>query len=79
MSIECNLLPTRYSKYLNKSFFYRTHTEWNALPFEIREITCPFSFKKKLVEHIWKFVLDDIDIDPESGDDLSEDDLSDNG
>ena len=71
MSIECNLRPTRYSNlYLNKSFFYRTHTEWNALPLQIREISCPFSFKKKLMEHIWKFILEDCNASESEEDDL---------
>ena len=76
LSIISNLQPTRFSKvYLKKSFFYRSHTEWNALPIQIRQIACPSSFKKELVKHLWKFVLDseqNIDSD-------DEDDLIDNG
>ena len=69
LSIVSKLQPARFSKvYLNKSFFYRTHTEWNALPLQIRQILSPSLFKKEVIKHLWKFVLDelenvDVDID----------------
>ena len=46
--------------YLNKSFFFRTYTIWNSLPFEIREIASSSVFKKEVVKHIWKLLLMDI-------------------
>ena len=53
--------------YLNKTFFYRTHTEWNALPLNIRQLSCPNAFKSELTKYLWKFVV--TDIENESDDD----------
>ena len=39
---------------ITKSFFYRAHSAWNKLPFEIRKIESPGLFKKKLIDHLWK-------------------------
>ena len=39
---------------ISKSFFYRAHSAWNKLPFDIRKIVSPSLFKKKLIEHLWK-------------------------
>ena len=55
---------------LKKSFFYRTHTEWNALPLLIRKIEKPSSFKAEVIKHLWKYMLhdhDDVDEDFLSG------------
>ena len=43
---------------LSKSFFYRTHLLWNSLPLEIREISCPSSFKSNLTKHFWSILSD---------------------
>ena len=39
---------------LEHCYFYRTHTAWNNLPLELREIVPPSIFKLKLKKHIWK-------------------------
>ena len=38
-------------------FFYRTHLEWNKLPFEIRKGENLDNFKELLKKHIWKIIL----------------------
>ena len=43
---------------LSKSFFYRTHLLWNSLPLEIRQISCPSSFKSHLTKHFWSALSD---------------------
>ena len=43
---------------LSKSFFYRTHLLWNSLPLEIRQISCPSSFKSHLTKHFWSILSD---------------------
>ena len=54
LSFVSNLLPRGNStSLLNKSFFFRVHTLWNALSFEIREIESPSIFKSRLVDHMW--------------------------
>ncbi|MCP4460194.1 MAG: hypothetical protein GY816_19545, partial [Cytophagales bacterium] len=60
LSLECSLLPrsTSSSYKLEKSFFYRTHTAWNSLPLEIREITSTKLFKSSLETHEWKVLLE---------------------
>ena len=45
------------SSLLKKSFFYRTHLLWNNLPLEIREHSCPDTFKAKLKDHFWSELL----------------------
>ena len=42
---------------LNKSFFYRTHSLWNTIPFEIRGHSCPVTFKSALKDHFWQELL----------------------
>ena len=57
LSLVCTLLPkASSSKPLEKSFFYRTHSSWNSLPLEIREIDSISLFKSKLEDHLWKSI-----------------------
>ena len=42
---------------LNKSFFFRSHSIWNSLPFDIRNTPNPV----KITEYYWKLTLTDID------------------
>ncbi len=59
LSLVCSLLPnTSSSKPLEKSFFYRTHSSWNALPLELRQIGGISEFRNKLENHLWKSVTD---------------------
>ena len=44
-------------KCLNKSFFYRTHTEWNSLPLHIRKIENSTVFKNEVISYFWKLIL----------------------
>ncbi|MCP4457899.1 MAG: hypothetical protein GY816_07735 [Cytophagales bacterium] len=46
--------------HLNKSFFFRTHTIWNDLPLEIRQISGTSAFKNELRKHLWKLVIKEI-------------------
>ena len=55
-SLQANSLNTNC---LKKSFFYRTHTEWNAIPFEIRKIENSSTFKAEVTKHFWKLILHD--------------------
>ena len=58
-SLVCTLLPkASSSKTLEKSFFYRTHSFWNALPIELREIGSISLFKSKLENHLWATILE---------------------
>ena len=66
-SYVCSLQPKGNSNnLLDKSFFYRTHSMWNHLPLDIREINCVSSFREKLTEHLWKQVLNDCSTDPDA-------------
>ena len=42
---------------ISKSFFYRAHSAWNRLPFDIRKIVSPASFKSTLTKYLWKEAL----------------------
>ena len=46
-------LTTTSISNLNKSFFFRSHTLWNFLPFDLRNSMRPSQFKIKLVKHYW--------------------------
>ena len=60
LSIVCNVQPNNTSTAsLNKSFFYRTHTAWNALPLEIREIESSDAYVNKVTNYLWKTLLTD--------------------
>ena len=68
LSLVCNLVPSTRScsKFLNKSFFYRTHSFWNTLPLEIRQLGSLSLYKSRLENHLWESVMksdnDGIDI-----------------
>ena len=54
-SLVCTISTRRYSfKTLEKSFFYRTHSLWNSIPLELREIGSPYSFKTRLESYLWE-------------------------
>ena len=48
-----NLTIGKSTTHLNKSFFYRTHSLWNALPYELRGIESTSLFKATLIKHMW--------------------------
>jgi hypothetical protein len=45
---------------LEKSFFFRSHTLWNSLPFTIRSCSSYNVFKDKLIVHFWEQALSEI-------------------
>ena len=71
LSLVNTICLRKYSHNLNKSFFYRTHTLWNSLPLNIREIKEPAMFKTKVTKRFWSSVLSDNDTEfdlPEDAD-----------
>ena len=52
-------LTTTSISNLNKSFFFRSYTLWNFLPFDLRNLMRPSQFKIKLVKHYWKMAATD--------------------
>ena len=40
------------------SFFFRTHSEWNDLPTELKAVTEADSFKVMLKKHFWDLMID---------------------
>ena len=69
-NLQANSLNTNC---LKKSFFYRTHTEWNALTLNIRKIENLSSFKAEVIKYFWKLIRDEIeesDSDSDKEDDL---------
>ena len=58
LSFVSNIASTTGSiKNLNKSFFFRTHTLWNSLPFDLRNSMRLSQFKIKLAKHFWSIAL----------------------
>ena len=43
----------RSISYLNKSFFFRSHTSYKFLPFDWRNSVIPSKFKNKLAKYYW--------------------------
>ncbi len=70
-SYVSNLSIGKSTTLLNKSFFYRTHSLWNALPYELREIEGTSLFKTTLIKHMW----DTLGNDPNKSGDLCIDDF----
>ena len=56
--------PINYNN-LKKSFFFRSHTVWNSLPFEIRSIQDPSKFKSELYKYFWNKVKTEIKVSAE--------------
>ena len=40
----------------SNSFFYRTHLQWNSLPFELKNIKEHSKFESKLKVHMWNLI-----------------------
>ena len=60
LSFVSNIASTTASiKNLNKSLFFRTHTLWNSLPFDIKNSMRLSQFKIKLAKHFWSIALSD--------------------
>ena len=45
---------------LEKSFFFRSHTLWNSLPFNVRSCSKPTEFKDNLISYFWEQAMSDI-------------------
>ena len=48
---------------LLKVFFFRTHTKWNHIPLNIREIDSLTEFKSKLTKYMWENIMSEISTD----------------
>ena len=58
LSFVSNIASTSISN-LNKFFFFRSHTLWNFLPFDLRNLMIPSQFKIKLFKHYWNMASTD--------------------
>ena len=58
---KSNHIATRTSSPFAKTFFYRTHCEWNKLPLSLREISCDLTFKARLKSYFWENLLSELD------------------
>ena len=61
LSFVSSITPKSSSNAFSKSFFYRTRNLWNQLPFEIRSITEPNTFKTKVEKYLWAGLTPDLD------------------
>ena len=60
LSFVSNIASTTTSiANLNKSLFFRSHTLWNSLPFDILHLMRLSQFKIKLSKHLWSIALSD--------------------
>jgi hypothetical protein len=56
LSLKCEVEGRARS--FKSGFFFRTHTEWNDLPTDLKEISDPDSFKCTLRKHLWDLMLE---------------------
>ena len=57
-SFVSSIVPRNSSTaHLNRSFFFRTHSLWNALPYELRQIESYSMFKAGLLKHMWNSLI----------------------
>ena len=56
LSLRCSVEAR--SRPFKESFFYRTHSNWNDLPTEIKEETDSAAFSIKLKRHLWDIMID---------------------
>ena len=61
LAFVSSIVPTSSSNAFANSYFYRVHLKWNRIPLQIREISCPCSFKSRVIAFLWKEVLSDLD------------------
>ena len=61
MKCELNAQKNVFSN----SFFVRTYMLWNRLPLSLRVFTCSSQFKEPLIEHLWLWALEDLEIQPD--------------
>ena len=54
----------------SNTFFYRTHSLWNNIPFEIREIKCPLKFKRKVTDILWSKAYEHFNDDMDDSSDI---------
>ena len=59
----CSITPKPSNGPFGKSFFYRTHCNWNHLPLDIKGIVSIEEFKSALLKHMWKAILRNNDIE----------------
>ena len=52
-----SLSPRSATNAFANSFFFRTHTKWNRIPLDIREIESITEFKSQLTVHMWKNIM----------------------
>ena len=54
LSVVSSIIPQSSTNCLAKTFFYRTHSLWNQLPFDVRSIAEPIKFKPNVIKFLWK-------------------------
>ncbi len=71
-SFVSSIIPRTSTNAFAKSFFFRTHTKWNHIPINIREIDSLTEFKSKLTKHMWENIMSEISTDEFDENNLSE-------
>ena len=57
LSFVSTIVPRATTNAFARNFFYRTHTKWNHVPFEVRDINSLTEFKSKLTAHMWEDII----------------------
>ena len=62
LCIVSDMLPRASApNLLKKSFFYRTHSLWNSLPYDIRSISSKNSFRARIEKFLWELIMNNPD------------------
>ncbi len=60
LCLVCSIIPRTISNAFSRSFFYKTHRDWNMLPLKLREISDICEFKEHLIKHLWKVISEEL-------------------
>ena len=61
-----NVFATSSFRPFASSFFYRTFLAWNNLPYSVRSLSCPKSFRNEVINILWASAKDYFDQDPDN-------------
>ena len=68
LSFTSSIEPRTSTNAFAKSFFFRTHTKWNHIPYSIREIDNITEFKSNLTTHMWEKIMSGLQMEASDSD-----------
>ena len=65
LSMKC-IFKGSLKNVFENSFFVRTYSKWNKLPHSLRSVSSPDEFKTNLVEIMWLWALEKLELGPDN-------------